>query len=340
MVIGHSGCPQLLFSLIYLFHMPLFFICSGFFFKEMTTNDSVLLYLRKRIKGLYVPFVKWSVLFLLFHNIFMVIGVYNSYYGYDGGSSFYALKEMIRKLLMILFTMHDYEELLGGFWFVRALFISSLFIVFISLLWKTQYRYKYEFVCIFFIVITILIRRFAPDPELWRDMSMGSFGAFFYVFGYLMMKYKRHWQNFYFIFICGISFFIMSLYFKNGVAMSCGFNKVIPFSVSAISGTILTICVSKMLEKCAPYIRSVLYYIGNHTLVILALHFLSFRFISFLVVLFYGLDTIHIAEHPVVKDVSFSNNYLWIIYTFGGISLPLLINKFWQVFIYLIKIHK
>lgn len=45
----------------------------------------------------------------------MIIGVYNSQYGYYGGSSFYGIKEIFYKLGMILFTMHGYEELLGDF---------------------------------------------------------------------------------------------------------------------------------------------------------------------------------------------------------------------------------
>lgn len=32
MVVGHSGCPEILARFIYLFHMPLFFFCSGYFF--------------------------------------------------------------------------------------------------------------------------------------------------------------------------------------------------------------------------------------------------------------------------------------------------------------------
>ncbi len=33
-VIGHSGCPDALCDFIYAFHMPLFFIISGFLFKS------------------------------------------------------------------------------------------------------------------------------------------------------------------------------------------------------------------------------------------------------------------------------------------------------------------
>ena len=34
MVVGHSGCPQIINSFIYQFHMPLFFIMAGICLKE------------------------------------------------------------------------------------------------------------------------------------------------------------------------------------------------------------------------------------------------------------------------------------------------------------------
>ena len=193
MVVGHSGCPQMLSKFIYLFHMPLFFFCSGIFFSELNGHKAAIQFLKKRIKGLYVPFVKWSVLFLLLHNLLMSVGVYNTSYGYEGGSSYYTISEMAHKLTGILFTMHDYEELLGGFWFIRALFVSTILIVVFSLLLKSVSQYKYELLCVFFLVLTIFIRRLAPDPEFWRDISMGAFGAFFYMTGYILMRYKGCW---------------------------------------------------------------------------------------------------------------------------------------------------
>ena len=34
MVAGHAECPGTLMSLIYIFHMPLFFITAGYFFSR------------------------------------------------------------------------------------------------------------------------------------------------------------------------------------------------------------------------------------------------------------------------------------------------------------------
>ena len=69
MVIGHSGAPIPLQNSIYLFHMPCFFLISGYLFKEKYLNDAKQ-FIYKKVKGLYYPFVKWSLIFLLLHNIF------------------------------------------------------------------------------------------------------------------------------------------------------------------------------------------------------------------------------------------------------------------------------
>lgn len=331
MVIGHSGCPQVLFKFIYLFHMPLFFFCSGIFYKEVTSLNAATFFLKKRIKGLYVPFVKWSVLFLLLHNLFMIVGIYNPYYGYEGGSSSYTISDIFQKLFSILFTMHDYEEILGGFWFIRALFITSVLIAVFSLLLRMCSKFKYGLQCLLFLLLTILIRRIAPDPELWRDISMGTLGAFFYMSGNILMRYKSHWQNNYGTILCCFILFLSYFYFKDGISMGCGYNKVLPFSISALAGSILTISISNAIESRLAIVKRLLYYIGNHTLEILALHFLSFRLVSYMMVLFFGIDVVHVAEHPVIKDVIIPHSYWWIFYCVIGITLPLLLNWLWQI---------
>lgn len=62
-----------------------------------------------------MPYVKWSILFLLVHNLFFNIGIYNSSYGY-GGKVFYmySQKEYMKRLVYILLTMEKQEPLLGG----------------------------------------------------------------------------------------------------------------------------------------------------------------------------------------------------------------------------------
>ena len=80
MVIGHSGCPAIIGNFIYFFHMPLFFVCSGYFFNEILDKGLLQSFYIKRIKGLYIPYLKWSLFFLMIHNLLLYMYIINSHY--------------------------------------------------------------------------------------------------------------------------------------------------------------------------------------------------------------------------------------------------------------------
>ena len=81
MVLGHAcsdnipGMP-LLMPFIVMFHMPIFFIASGYCFKEKYLS-SLGKYLYNKVKGIWWPYVKWGLLFLLLHNVFFNLHLYN-----------------------------------------------------------------------------------------------------------------------------------------------------------------------------------------------------------------------------------------------------------------------
>src|SRR5574344_3049843 len=80
MVIGHADCPVALMSFIYEFHMPLFFITAGYFC-SLKYLDTEATFVKKRIKGLYWPFVKWATFFLIIHNWMFDLGILNEKHG-------------------------------------------------------------------------------------------------------------------------------------------------------------------------------------------------------------------------------------------------------------------
>ena len=67
MVLGHTEGPGFLMHIVYLFHMPIFFITAGYFFSRKYLSDPWT-FVVKRFKGLYVPMVKWALFFLVIHN--------------------------------------------------------------------------------------------------------------------------------------------------------------------------------------------------------------------------------------------------------------------------------
>lgn len=126
MVLAHTWFSEYGSRWINMFHMPLFFFFAGYCFKEKYL-ECPMLFVRKRIKGLYWPFVKWSIIFLLLHNFFFALNIYNGQYGFHGNvSSLYDNDDFALKTFHILTRMTDNEQLLGGYWFLRSLFVGSI----------------------------------------------------------------------------------------------------------------------------------------------------------------------------------------------------------------------
>ena len=78
-VVGHSGCPQVIHDFIYCFHMPLFFMIAGYFFKESNIYN-MRHYLLQKIKRLYVPYVTFSLSFIVSHNFWYDLGITEGVY--------------------------------------------------------------------------------------------------------------------------------------------------------------------------------------------------------------------------------------------------------------------
>jgi hypothetical protein len=143
MVIGHADCPGLLGRFLYEFHMPLFFITAGYFFNLKYLDDEKT-FVVKRLKGLYLPFLKWSILFTLLHNVFFKLNIINDQFGNGtkgGVAHLYSWHDIQRNILYSVTQMGGYDVFLNGaFWFFRALLISSIaYLVLFKLLRKNSW---------------------------------------------------------------------------------------------------------------------------------------------------------------------------------------------------------
>ena len=128
MVVGHSGCPTYLHDFVYMFHMPCFFFVSGWLLNDKYIADLKTGLLQKA-KGSYYPFVKWTLIFLLFHNVFALMHLYENSYSWQT-----SMERIVRA-----FTMTGSEQLLGGFWFLISLFWASIIsLLFLSTLSKHE----------------------------------------------------------------------------------------------------------------------------------------------------------------------------------------------------------
>lgn len=314
MVLQHSGCPVWLNHYVRIFIMPLFFFMSGYCFKTAYLDDFKS-FMKRRIKGIYWPIFKWSIVFVLLHNIFYFFNIYNGQFG--AITKIYNLSDYFYKLIQNVVLIKNFEPLLGGYWFMNSLLWGSLFFFVVLKLLKNVFVGG---------VILLLLTFFAALFHLktpYFDISAREFmAAFFIMCGHAFAKYKiRTDISWFFLCVLGIIVGIGSWILA---ASMLHFNHLtlVPYVFSALCGVYMTFCIAKKIQRCDGFFIRLITYGGNHTLDILTWHFLSFKIVSLLIIVLYGLEMAKLAELPVIREYAIEG--WWILFTIVGTLVPLL----------------
>lgn len=317
MVICHAGFGSVFqqgAAFINMFHMPLFFFVSGYCFKEKYLSDGRK-YTMNKIKGLYVPFVKWSLLFLVLHNVFFYANIYSDVYGWKGiVSHLYGIKETLFCAAKIVIAMNETEQLLGGYWFIKELFIGA----FVSLLVFKFVKNLY-FGGGILLLLAIILSFTDFEVPLFHICSRSFLASFFIVMGRCYKLWGIKTNAWYHTLVFAICVAIGSFWF--GTSM-LGYTtmQIIPYTCCAIMGTIMMLNISHVIAQRDNLVTSSLLFIGDHTLEVLTWHFLSFKLVSLLIVLIYGLPVAMVSQFPVISDYASS---FWGLYSIVGVGVPI-----------------
>lgn len=343
MVMGHCGAPDLFTKFIYQFHMPLFFICSGYFLKDINNLKTLFQTYIKKIKGIYIKFALWSIIFLSLHNFFFSINIYNDIVTFHGQPSYqYTFADFYHKAVKIIITMNEHEQLVRSFWFLKQLFLASIIVPLLILTTnKISNKRKSHLIALCLLFSTTFISKSLNWflPAIW-DISLVFMSCSFYISGYIFRKYNiMDYTNKKEVSIMCIIFSFIGLFSLPWTNMlEYTPQTLIPFYIVAFSGTILIMNISKMIET--QNYKYITYYIGQNTMVIFALHMLCFKIGNLLKIAIYNYPIYRLAEFQIIED---HNTYFWTIYTILGIGIPLLIdyylkqnkitNKIWNIFV-------
>lgn len=258
-IIGHFGIASIN-QVVFSFHMPLFFIISGYFLK---TEGDFKKFVKQKAKQLIWPYVitvlavsigAMTCGFLGGHTVGEILGrgwnwVKAGIYG--AGSSGNGLPEGIWPI--------------GAIWFLLALFFAMVEVRFFS-------KIKYGF----FIILLIAYFSSLLRAYVWLPFSvqMGALCAIFVFFGKkahdeeVFSKKIPLWAK-------GIGVIIWGLYIAY-----CGVfsavqgvltNGLLDLFVPAI-GTYFVIELSRVIEKRTCYLSTILEFYGKNTLIILCAH--------------------------------------------------------------------
>ena len=334
MVVGHAEAPELLTNFIYTFHMPLFFITAGYFFSLKYLSDPWS-FCEKRFKGLYLPFLKWSLLFLLLHNVFFHFGILNEEFGnWTGGVTHpYSWKDFANRLLLIVTSMSGYDEFMAGaFWFFRGLLVASLLFLILFKLFSAKTNLSptkiTAIICIGALAFTAfrigfgLKLRYIPNGgmrEVW--------GLFFFGIGFLYRQYepriKEHWalSAAYFVLLCIAAWLHLSGMNNHGKMID-----VLTLPLTGIIGFLAVRYISAVIDRKGSFVRDTLIFIGENTIYVFVFHIISFKLVSLAKIWWYDLDFAQIGCHMVIHHNNHSDLF-WVAYSIAGVAVPMLCLK-------------
>ncbi len=325
MVMGHSGCPTIINNFLYLFHMPLFFFFSGYFFKKTNNKSSYINFCTKKIKGLYIPYLKWSIGFLILHNLFYQINIYS----YITNSYKYELNDFIEQTIKTI-AMTDYELLIRPFWFIKELLYTTISVATIDYLSNHFIPKLHRFFILLVALISAFITNNLPPIPLIGNISLLLLSITFYYSGILYKKYEYYLNpSFKLLTICFIITFIRSYYLPSPIDMRFLTKmNTIPYYIFSLIGILMIICISTKLNNCI--IKNHLYYIGNHTMPILALNLLALKAGNLIKILLYNMPMEYLSSHTIIEE---HNKFFWIFYSIIGVFLPLSICYIYNKYI-------
>lgn len=337
MVMGHAEPPSLISNFIYIFHMPLFFITAGYFFSRKYLDDPWT-FCVKRFKGLYVPFLKWSIVFLLLHNLWFEIGLLNEDFGnWEGGVTHpYSFRDFFHRLLLIVTSMSGYDEFMAGaFWFFRGLLIASImFLILYKIIdSKTKLSPVLGVVAVCLIAIGFNAFRLGFGFKITVIPNGGLrevWGIFFFGIGVLYRYFEEKISNRWWV--TALCLGIMCIGAWNHW---CGMNNngqlrdIVTLPLTGVAGFLVTKHLSTLIDLAGGLVARLLTYIGNNTLYVFIFHIISFKVVSWLKIMWYGLDPGEIGSHMVIHYNNHEDLF-WILYTIVATGLPLIVLWLWR----------
>ena len=322
-VLGHTDFFGTRF--IYLFHVAIFIIASGYFFnssKSKTFKD-FFQYTKKKIKKLYIPYIVVNIIGVLLNNFLLNHNMYslglNAYYNFSG-----FLKGIIK-----VFCFRGVTELFGATWFLHLLFLITVSYYFMSFLYNNYFTKIIRKELLFQLIISII---FLLGGWLLSTLNLNGFFNIYiiflntywlYYFGNLLKSKERIINRIDIkkgMIIVVVTFLLLLLLNKVGnIEISKNLYTNPPFFVAcSILGWFFVYGLSVIISKIK--LNKIIMYIGEKSLYVLLFHLMFFKLINLLICIYKGDPKSMVSKFPVAY-----NGYYSLLYFVGGIILSLLL---------------
>jgi len=248
---------------IYTFHMPLFFLVSGYF---ISFKDKYKDFVKKKATQLLIPYIFSCVCVLIIQIVKQLID----------GKSLVQIFQTFGKLIYAFVYgsgMEYYKPFyippIGAIWFLLALFISLITV-------RKSLEYKYGPV---YIIILAYVG-YLSSILFWMPFSMqaGFTVSIFVYIGYLVKKsgfLEEKTNPFVVMFALGI--WISGIFFGKGLYVFInGYGDGLFSIMVGICGTYIILLISRFISKHLNIVTKILGFYGKNSLIVLCFHLLEY----------------------------------------------------------------
>ena len=256
--------------IIYSFHMPAFFIISGYLYKQRS-GETIYWYIRKKAKQLLLPYCEFCILIFFCHLMKQIV--------LRNDSAFFV--NFLKKEILLGTITLNYKSIFSNLWFLPAMFSAS--IVFSLIHRKFKYELLRFFACLFLGCVSCVWASILESP-LPVNLDAALLALPFMELGYIYKRYssgKKKYEQLVLItsilIVLGLNMFAIS----NGIKSDSFYNLHIEnwtvFCATSIVGTLLLFNITKRLTK-----QRCISFLGKNSLSIYGLHFISQNIIGFI----------------------------------------------------------
>ena len=245
MIVAHTYGPNfMIWDFIYAFHMPLFFLVTGYFFKQKPTSELI----RKNFYHLLVQYITLCIIITAI-------------------TQFRHTHSIQRDIESTLYGM-------GPGWFLLAMFMARLEFKYLLKLFPNYY------LAISLIISTsICLIAYHNNISTFLSFFPSLASLFFLSIGFYIKQHNLqvlfNKYSIFFTFICLIFWIITSLYGKVELSQ-CIFKLSIIDYAGSLGGTFLFFMLSQIIDKKNSCIKNILSYAGRYSLVILFFHSIDY----------------------------------------------------------------
>ena len=268
MIVGHVLGGGWKRNIIFSFHMPLFIIISGLFFKE---NEKFTLMLKKSLKTLMIPFLVVIFLDTLFK------------YFMNNQNLFECIIDFFKRIIFSYSygnkISYDSVAPLGVMWFVPFLFVIKI------IFWGVNKIAKDNEILKFLLSILIMIFGYYLGVlGYWLPFSLdiAMFSIIFMYVGYVLKKYnllEKILQDYKILFIILIIWVIGIKYSSIELAIRL-YPKAVLSVITAICGTIIVFKISNLIDLKLKKLSKILQWYGRNSMIILGIHHLEYSYLN------------------------------------------------------------